>query len=101
MRWKFPEHWDVLTCVNHLQRKIILCSICYYEFNFSPVSDFQYDEWSHQLVELMRDCENVEESTYWYVYHDFDGSTGYHLYGRLNDKDKEYLTFLAQVLGRR
>jgi hypothetical protein len=49
----------------------------------------------------MRECENVEESTYWYVYHDFDGSTGYHLYGRLNEKDKEYLTFLAQVLGRR
>lgn len=101
MQQQFPEHWDVLTCVNYLQRKIIILSISYYEFDFSPVSDQQYDILSHQLIELMRNCENVEESTYWYVYYDFEGSTGHHLFNRLNEKDKEYLTHLAQLFDRR
>ena len=28
---------------------------------------------------------------YGYVFYDFDGTTGFHIYGRLNDHDKNYL----------
>jgi hypothetical protein len=92
---KFPQHWDTLTRINYLQRKIILCSISYYELNFNPVEDNKYDEWCKELVTLTSDCENVSESQYWYVYYDFDGTTGFQLYDRLSEKDKEYLVHLA------
>ena len=44
MIFKMPEDWDELTCINHLQRKIILLSIAYYEFDYSPISDSDYDD---------------------------------------------------------
>lgn len=93
----FPKHWDELTCINHLQRKIILLSIAYYEFDYSPLSDYTYDSLAHELVDRMRKCENVEDSKYYYAFYDYDGSTGYHLYSRLTDADKELLMFITNM----
>ena len=93
----FPQHWDELTCISHLQRKIILLSIAYYEFDYSPMSDYAYDNLAHELVDRMRKCENVEDSKYYYAFYDYDGSTGYHLYSRLTDADKELLMFIANM----
>lgn len=93
----FPKHWDELTCISHLQRKIILLSIAYYEFDCSPMSDYDYDNLAHELVDRMRKCENVQDSKYYYVFYDYDGSTGYHLYSRLTDADKELLMFISNT----
>lgn len=93
----FPEDWSEVDCISHLQRKIILCSIAYYEFDFSPVSDYVYDRWAHDLAKRMRECSDVHESRYYYAFYDFDGSTGYYLYSRLHDEDKNHLTRLAQI----
>ena len=93
----FPKHWDELTCIGHLQRKIILLSIAYYEFDYSPMSDYDYDNLAHELVDRMRKCVNVKDSRYYYVFYDYDGSTGYHLYSRLTDADKELLMFIANT----
>ena len=93
----FPKHWDELTCISHLQRKIILLSIAYYEFDYSPMSDYDYDNLAHELVDRMRKCENVNDSRYYYVFYDYDGSTGYHLYSRLTDADKELLMFISNT----
>ena len=93
---KFPDHWDLLTRINYLQRKIILCSIAYYEFDESPVSDYDYDQLSKDLAAMMKECENVGDSKYYYAFYDFDGSTGYHLYTRLTEIDREYLTVIAE-----
>lgn len=93
----FPKHWDELTCISHLQRKIILLSIAYYEFDYSPMSDYDYDNLAHELVDRMRKCENVKDSRYYYVFYDYDGSTGYHLYSRLTDADKELLMFISNT----
>lgn len=98
---RFPDHWDTLTRVNYLQRKILLLSISYYMFDFSPVSDHAYDEMAHQLADLMQKCDRVEESTYWYVYYDYEGSTGFNLFYRLNQKDKDYLELQAKLFGRK
>lgn len=98
---KFPEHWDTLTRVNYLQRKIILCSIAYYEFDSSPMSDYDYDRISKDLVVLMSECENVSDSTYYYAFYDYDGSTGFHLYDRLTETDRDYLTTIASVVLRK
>jgi hypothetical protein len=56
---------------------------------------------AHQLADLMQRCDRVEESTYWYVYYDYEGSTGFHLFYRLNQKDKDYLELQAKLFGRK
>lgn len=94
----FPRRWDKKTCINFLQRKIIINSIIYYELNTNKLSDKAYDELSRQLVELYSEYDgNIEKDTqYGYAMYDFDGSTGFDLYGRLNDRDKAYLRNIAQ-----
>ena len=72
-------------------------SIAYYEFDISPVSDYAYDKMAHELVDRMRKCENVEDSRYYYAFYDYDGSTGYHLYSRLTDDDKELLMYISNT----
>jgi hypothetical protein len=91
---KFPRRWDKLTCINFLQRKIILNCIAYYELNTNKLSDKEYDELSKQLVELQKNV-NISDTQYGYVMCDFDGTTGFDLYERLNDYDKKYLMSIA------
>ena len=98
---KFPEHWDLLTKINYMQRRIILCSIAYYELDSSPVSDRQYDEWCKDLIALIHACSVPENSEYWYVFYDFDGTTGFDLYHRLNEHDKNYLLSISMQGSRR
>ena len=92
----FPESWDEVTCITHLQRRILLYSIAYYEFDESPVSDYFYDELAHELVDRMRKCENVKDTMYYYAFYDYDGSTGYHLYYRLTNEDRNHLLAIAK-----
>lgn len=94
---RFPRRWDKITCINFLQRKIILNAIAYYELNTSELTDKQYDELSRQLVDMQKEVD-IKETQYGYVFYDFDGTTGFDLYHRLNDKDKEYLMHMAKCL---
>ena len=94
---RFPRRWDKITCINFLQRKIILNAIAYYELDSPRLSDREYDELSHQLVELQKDID-IHETQYGYLMYDFDGTTGFDLYSRLNEKDKRYLTQLARYI---
>lgn len=91
----FPDNWDLVTKMNHLQRKIILNSILYYEYNLNSISDHHYDDLCKQLVTYQhihnRHGDIKKDTMYGYVYYDFDGSTGYHLFDRLNVYDKQYL----------
>ena len=91
---RFPRRWYKITCINFLQRKIILNAIAYYELNTNKLSDKQYDELSRQLVDMQKYVD-VHKTQYGYVMHDFDGTTGFDLYGRLNEKDKKYLMNIA------
>ena len=38
------------------------------------------------------------KTQYGYVMYDFDGTTGFDLYSRLNEKDKRYLMQLARYI---
>lgn len=96
---KFPKDWDIVTQISFLQRKIILCSISYYDMNESPISDKEYDELSKQLVALQK-SEKAKNSQYWYVFHDFDGTTGFDIRDRLTEKDNEYLSHLTLAYKR-
>lgn len=91
---RFPRRWDKITCINYLQRKIILNSIAYYELNTSKLTDKEYDELSRQLVDMQKDVD-VQKTQYGYVMYDFDGTTGFDLYHRLNLSDKKYLMNIA------
>ena len=90
----FPRKWDKITCINYLQRKIILNAIAYYELNINMLSDKSYDELSRQLVDMQKDID-ISKTQYGYIFYDFDGSTGFDLYHRLNEHDKKYLMNIA------
>lgn len=94
---KFPRRWNKLDRVNFLQRKIIINSIAYYELDNPVLSDKQYDELCRQLVSMQEDID-LNLTQYGYCMNGFDGSTGFDLYTKLNDHDKDYLMKLA-VLG--
>lgn len=89
----FPDDWPLIARMNFLQRKIILNSIMYYMYNTSCLSDHYYDSLCKQLVKMQEEYgpDFVEDSRYGYVFNDFDGSTGFHLYSRLNEEDKTML----------
>ena len=86
----FPDTFTEIDKINYLQRKIILNSIMYYNYDKSFLSDYYYDNLSHQLVEMQKNYQGSikKDTRYGYVMHDFDGNTGFHLYDRLNKKDK-------------
>ena len=65
---KFPRRWSLKDKVEFLQRKIIINSI----LNLQSQID-------------------IEGTMYGYIFYDFDGTTGFHLYDRLTEKDKNYL----------
>ena len=81
-----------------LQRKIILHSILYYELNVNILSDQQFDKMCKKLLTGIKHTKDYKKSDYFYVFYDFDGSTGFHLYHRLDEDDKEYLTGLARYI---
>lgn len=87
---KFPRRWSLKDKVEFLQRKIIINSILYYYRDTNFISDNQFDEISAYLVSLQSQID-IEETMYGYIFYDFDGTTGFHLYDRLTEKDKTYL----------
>ena len=91
---RFPRRWDKITCINFLQRKIILNCIAYYQLNINKLTDKEYDELSKQLVSLQKDI-NINDTQYGYIMYDFDGTTGFDLYDRLNASDRQYLMNIA------
>lgn len=96
---KFPNDWDLKTRINYLQRKIILNSIAYYELDRDTVSDRYFDAICKQLVQMQKEYGDISDTDYGYVMHDFDGSTGFHLYGRLNEKDRNHLLMITRQAG--
>lgn len=93
---KFPSDWDLKSKIEFLQRKVILNSIAYYEFDTNFLRDKEYDSISYQLVELCREYGDISDTQYGYAFGDFDGSTGFDIFGRLTDSDREYLVQLVK-----
>lgn len=95
-------YWSDSTKISYLQRRIIVHSILYYEMDSSVINDKQFDVLCQQLVQMQKEADFAEfrKSTYYYVMHDFDGSTGFYLYGRLTKYDKEYLSQIAGSVSR-
>lgn len=94
----FP-YWDVKSIIEFLQRRIIINSIAYYELDMPLWEDKHFDKEAKQLERLMVKYEDdAKETMYWYCMYDFTAATGFDLYGRLNEHDKEYLMKIASRL---
>ena len=90
-------YWSYKLRIETLQRWVLIHSILYYEMDESLVSDKVFDEHAKTLVGLQKEHRaSAKHSQYWYVFHDFDGTTGFDLPDRLNDKDKAYLFMIAK-----
>lgn len=87
----------MLKRINALQRKIIVASIAYYEYDERIMSDYDYDVMGQKLKKLMDECPEKEQSRYWYAFEEWTGATGCFLRSRLNDADREMLEEAAML----
>lgn len=93
---QFPDDWSIEDKIGRLERRILVYSYQYYEIGQTVVDDKFYDLVSIYLVEMIERYPNEFKNTqYYYVFHDFDGSTGFDLHSRLNDKDKRMIEIIA------
>jgi len=98
----FWEGATIIDMIGHLERRILVYSYQYYELGQTVVPDKYYDLVSIYLVEMIeRYPEEFRQSSYYYVFEDFDGSTGFDLYYRLTDDDRDRIEQIAfSVLDR-
>ena len=89
----FCKYWSIKTRIEFLQRKILVSCIFYYELDDTILTDNEYNIISQQLIDLMSKTDKsiVEKTKYYYVFKDFDKSTGFDLYSKLNKVDKQHL----------
>lgn len=97
----FPDDWDEVTCISHLQRKILYYSILYYEYDISLIDDQEYDRLAHGLAKAMKECDDDNLTKYYYIFYDYEGSTGYYLVDRLTGEDKEVIMSLVMYAVRK
>ena len=83
--------------INRLQRIIIVHSYLYYELDDSIISDTEYDAKARKLVEYKNDYPKLwtESMCYNQFGDDYDGSTGFSLYDKLDDGQKEIIRLIA------
>lgn len=93
--YKFNVYWTDILKINFLQRVILIHSYLYYETDKAIWSDKKYDEVAKQLVSLQNNYKYINKTQYGYVFYDYDGTTGFDLYHRLNKKDKEQIKRIA------
>lgn len=102
--YKFPVYWTDKLKVDLLQRVILIHSYLYYEANNSIWSDKKYDEVARQLTNIQskHTTKWIKNKTqYGYCFYDFDGTTGFDLWDRMKEKDKQYISNIAEKLVKR
>lgn len=93
---KGEQYLSVKAKMSTMQRFIIVHSILYYIKNTSVISDKEFDDVARYLVKLKKEnAEEYKQTDYYYCMKDFDGTTGFDLYDKLNLHDKMYLTCIA------
>lgn len=84
-------------CIDFLQRFIIVHSYIYYELNDNVISDKEYDAKARELVEYKKAHPELWKTSMYYKQFgdDYDGSTGFDLYHKLNEKQKQIIRSIA------
>lgn len=102
--YQFSVYWTEAEKISFLQRVILIHSYLYYEKDNSVWTDKQYDEVARQLTDMQEEHTTKwikNRTQYGYVFYDFDGTTGFLLWGRLKDKDKEQIAGISENIMRR
>lgn len=90
--------------IEFLQRVILVHSYLYYMLDDSVWTDKHYDEIAKQLTSIQKEhTENwLEVNTqYGYVFYDYDGTTGFDLWDRLKQKDKQKILSIVREKDKR
>lgn len=73
---------DTLSLIDRRERQLLIHSYIYYELDDSIISDDQWSKWGFELGELRDKHPDIyEQSEYADAFRNFDGSTGFDLYG--------------------
>lgn len=99
--YRFPCYWTITQRINFLQRVILIHSYLYYKKDAPMWQDRQYDEISKQLQTEQNKVtkEYIKHNTqYGYAFYDWDASTGFHLWERLEKQDREYLLKIIHLM---
>lgn len=97
--YKKPLYWTDALFLNFLQRVILIHSYLYYEKDNSIWTDKKYDEVARQLTNIQEEytIKWIKNKTqYGYCFYDFDGTTGFDLWDRLNEKDRQFIQNIAE-----
>lgn len=87
---KYTRPFTIIERIQLLQRWILVNSFSYYQLDENIVHDFKYDDNAHQLVAMLNEFpEEAKRSRYYVYFYDYTGETGYHLIGRVKEKDPE------------
>lgn len=83
--------------VSYLQRMLLIHSYLYYELDNPVITDVEYDNISKQLCMMYNELTDEEKTKteYFNAFYDFEGSTGFYLCDRLDEKQKEVIEIIA------
>lgn len=98
---KLPiKYWDNITILNNLQRTIVLHSYIYYELDNNVISDNEYKELVDLYLSYLKktDKKDIKKTNLWYVFKDFNGSTGFDLFRKLEILDKAKIKNIANII---
>ena len=104
-RYKRPLYWTDALFISFLQRTILIHSYLYYEKDTNIWSDKQFDAVAKQLVREQQYHTEAwirNKTDYGYCFYDFDGTTGFDLWCRLEEEDQKMISSIANmIIGRR
>lgn len=101
--YTFNVYWTDKMKIDFLQRVVLIHSYLYYEKDTTLWSDKKYDEVVKQLTNIQKQKTEswIKHNTqYGYCFYDFDGTTGFDLWHRLKQNDKDYISMIAMSLGK-
>ena len=91
-------YWSKTTKIEYVQRRILVHSILYYDYDEQVISNEDYDTMAQLLVRMMKRAEIAAgKSIYAEVFKGYDGSTGFDLLPRLHRINKKEYIKLEEI----